>query len=433
MCDTVVATGVATAGGVVFAKNSDREPSEAQVVEIHDAVAHAPGASTRCTYVSVLAAPLTHAVLLCRPHWMWGAEMGVNDQGVAVGNEAVFTHAPRQELGLLGMDLVRLVLERADSAEGGVSVLTELLEQHGQGGPAGHRDKHFVYDNSFIVADPADAWVVETANRAWVAKRVRGVRAISNGLTLRDDWDRASSGLAARARDWKLSPGGGRVDFARTFGDPLMTRAAAARLRRACTESFLARRSGAITVSDAMSALRQHGRHAGGGVFTSVCAHASWWPTRRAGQTTGSLVCRLSDARSTHFVTATAAPCTSVFKPVWLDAGLPDLGPVPRDRCDTRAVWWRHERLHRRALADLDDFLTRFAPERDALERRLTERALAVEAGGSAARRALSDEAFALADALDEAWLERLPRRPLAGPLRGRYWRRLDRRAHLEP
>jgi dipeptidase len=427
MCDTVVASSEVTrAGRSIFAKNSDREPGEAQVVELHGS-ARATSERTRCTYISIPSVHRTRQVLLCRPHWMWGAEMGANDASVVVGNEAVFTRAPREPLALLGMDLVRLVLERADSAAHGVEIVTALLEEHGQGGPAGHRDKRFVYDNSFIIADPEDAWVVETAERAWVAKRVRGVRAISNGLTLRDDWDRSSSGLSAKARDFGLSPGKGRIDFARTFGNPWMTRAAAAAARRGCNEAFLGACGPNITLGDAMAALREHGRRPGRGLLPSVCAHAGWSPARRACQTTGSLVSELSAGQSVHWVTATAAPCTSLFKPIWLDAGLPEHGPTPRDRFDARALWWRHELVHRRALADLPGFLARFSAERDAIESRLI-----AEAAARSAPLSLSRAAFDEGDTLDGRAMEWLAPGSPESLLDRRFWRRIDRRAKLD-
>ena len=79
MCDTVA---VVTSGGVLFGKNSDREPSEAQAVE--HVPARAPGAGAqRCTDWEVPAAGRARAVFLSRPSWMWGAEMGVNEDGVA--------------------------------------------------------------------------------------------------------------------------------------------------------------------------------------------------------------------------------------------------------------------------------------------------------------------------------------------------------------
>ena len=43
MCDTLVSL---TGDGVLFAKNSDRDPNEAQVVRWHPAADHAFGSST---------------------------------------------------------------------------------------------------------------------------------------------------------------------------------------------------------------------------------------------------------------------------------------------------------------------------------------------------------------------------------------------------
>src|SRR5690606_16780493 len=99
---------------------------------------------------------------------------------------------------LIGMDLVRLGLERATSAAEAIDVMTALLERHGQGGAAESPGGE-PYWSSFLVADPAEAWVLETSGTSWAARRTGagGGVAISNRLSLGDDWDRASADVAA--------------------------------------------------------------------------------------------------------------------------------------------------------------------------------------------------------------------------------------------
>lgn len=76
--------------------------------------------------------------------------MGANECGVVIGNEAVWTTEPTRSKGLLGMDLVRLGLERGASAMKALQVIVELLSQYGQGGNcAEHLTMN--YHNSFLI------------------------------------------------------------------------------------------------------------------------------------------------------------------------------------------------------------------------------------------------------------------------------------------
>lgn len=50
----------------------------------------------------------TYGVILSKPAWMWGCEMGANDQGVVIGNGIVLTKVESEEKkSLLGTDLTR--------------------------------------------------------------------------------------------------------------------------------------------------------------------------------------------------------------------------------------------------------------------------------------------------------------------------------------
>lgn len=114
MCDTLI---LRHQGQTWFAKNSDREPAEPQRLLRLPAVRNDPEARLRTTYLDIPQTAQRHALVISQPSWIWGAEMGVNEHGVAIGNEAVFTKLTRQRgTALLGMDLLRLGLERGASA-----------------------------------------------------------------------------------------------------------------------------------------------------------------------------------------------------------------------------------------------------------------------------------------------------------------------------
>src|SRR5690625_4718349 len=170
MCDTMVTF---TDHGVLFAKNSDRDPNESQIIEWHPARDHPDGASVATTWVTIPQVAHTNAVVLSRPWWIWGAEMGANSHGVVIGNEAVFTTAKlKGPRGLIGMDLLRLGLERAASAPEAVEVIVALLQTYGQAGPHSHENPRFSYHNSFLIADPTQAIVLETAGKSWATEQV---------------------------------------------------------------------------------------------------------------------------------------------------------------------------------------------------------------------------------------------------------------------
>ena len=413
MCDTLVATPEVTADGVmIFGKNSDREPNEAQYLYFAPAARHAAGSSVRCTYIEIPQVRHTYAVLLSRPFWMWGAEMGANQHGVVIGNEAVFSKVPAsKEKALLGMDLLRLGLERGRSAQEALHVITDLLETHGQGGKAGYT-RELYYHNSFIIADAKEAWVLETVARHWAAKRVQGVYTISNGLTLGNDFDLSSMDLVSHAVRMGWCKSRDDFDFAACYSDFVYTRFSASRSRCGRTTGLLLAQKGGITPQTIMAALRDHGETAGAGWRTDqgladpkVCMHAGFGPVR-VDQSVGSQVSTLHPEAPVHFFTGTSAPCTSLFKPVWMDAPLPEMGPEPTGVYDPATLYWQHERLHRATLSDYPNLIQLFQPALKELEARFVQGALERAGGPAAERKAYMDQCFAEAAAAEAAWLE---------------------------
>ena len=416
MCDTFVALGNSTLdGSVIFAKNSDREPNEAHQIVLIPASDHLPGSMVKCTYIDVPQVEHTYAVLLARPFWIWGAEMGTNEHGVVIGNEAVFTKAPMEKkAGLIGMDFIRLALERSRTAEEALYGIIELLETYGQGGNCGFQHPMY-YHNSYIIADQTDAWVLETAEKNWAAEKVVDIRSISNALTIGATWDMASTDLVSYAIDRGWCKRKADFHFANCYSDTLYTPLSDAHRRQTCSTELLKQKKGHITVKTMMSVLRSHALEDPGGNYrpdkgitgSSVCMHAGFGPVRGS-QSVGSMISHLAAGEPVHWLTGTSAPCTSVFKPVWIEAGLPDIGPAPDGTYDQATLFWRHELLHRDLLRNYRKGMDVIQAERDSLEDEFIQQSASLRERNADQRLLYSQSCFSQAELAEKAWLAQI-------------------------
>jgi secernin len=342
MCDTLCVVGD---GRTLFGKNSDRPRAEAQVLDVH--APRPAGGMLRTTYLEIDDTG-AHALVGSRPAWMWGFEHGVNEHRVAIGNERVYTTADPKAVpaALTGMDLVRLGLERGATADEALDVITALIESHGQGG-SGEESADEPYWSSFLVADPQGAWVLETSDRTWVARRVDDGAAISNRVSLGVEWDRSSSDVVA----------GTDVD---TWLDPVIP-TAASDVRLEATRACVATGASALGAADIVATLRHHGTRPWGAPGTDGAVEPppspdapGWsgftvcWHLRGILSTTASIVAELPADPGTamRVWAALGSPCASVYVPIEVT---PDGAPAAMG---DPATWARFAALRDRVEDD---------------------------------------------------------------------------------
>jgi len=366
MCDTfVVLPKVNGDGSLIFAKNSDRSPNEPHIVVSLPAKKYdlAAAPEVTLTYLTIPQAAHTHAVTLLKPSWIWGAEMGFNEYGVNIGNEAVFT---REKMNgsdaLTGMDLLRLALERTATAKAALHLIIDLIAQYGQGGNCGY-DHKFYYHNSFLIADRYCAYVLETAGKYYAVKVVEDYYAISNCLSIGEDYSFVHPDAETYARAKGYLKKEEKFDFAKAFSDKLYTRFAKGCERRVCVTEALKSAAGGMTAQDAMGILRSHQpkKRADGASVGSVCMHAGGLV---GDQTTGSYVARLREDSAEYYITGTSLPCLSIFKPYLPGKMLP--GSIQSDT-DSLRYWYTAEKLHRYLLSGQAE-KSAYLQEKDALE-----------------------------------------------------------------
>ncbi|XP_062287190.1 secernin-3 [Scomber scombrus] len=325
-CDTFVALPPSTEGQrIVFGKNSDRPCDEVQEVVYFPAKDCAEGEKVECTYIEIEQAAHTYAVVLSKPAWLWGAEMGANEHQVCIGNEAVWGRESADgDEALLGMDLVRLGLERADTAEKAVDVIAELLKKYGQGGSCLEDESGFTYHNSFLISDRKEAWVLETSGKYWAAERVEGgYRNISNQYSITTKIDKEHPGMREYAQSQGWWDGKTQFNFATAYSFMTTARIDASGSRYCEGKKLLEKSNGHITAETMMDILRD--KESGinmEGMFMTTGSMVSVVPTN-------------PDLPGVHYFTATPDPERSVFKPFifvkyiegdWKDTASPSYG-----------------------------------------------------------------------------------------------------------
>jgi len=345
MCDTLA---FRTGTGLVFAKNSDRPPGESQVLVAHRARAARDALDTQYLRIADEGA---YALVASHPTWLWGAEHGLNEHGVVIGNELIWTvDDPRaQPKGLLGMDLVRLGLERGRTADTALEAVTAALTEHGQGG-SGQHGQDDPYFSSFLIADANGGWVLETSARTWAARPIGDGSSISNRVSLTTDWTVASP---------DVQPG---ADFDHWRSPKIPTGIADHRLAatRACVARRALARDSAV-VPEVVATLRDHGHGPWGeptgsaaddserralpparaedGRNVTVCMHVGDYQA-----TTASFVVDLRVDAPPRAWACLGSPCVSIYVPLFPPA-------VPTTLSDA-AQWQRFARLRDRVETD---------------------------------------------------------------------------------
>lgn len=377
MCDTMVATPEITKNGnMLFAKNSDREPNEAQALIRIPRTKHT-AKQVQTTYIQIPQVRQTNEIILSKPFWMWGAEMGANEHGLVIGNEAVFTKVkfPKKNTGLTGMDMLRLTLERKQNARSAFEFLTSLISDYSQDACGGYQDKKFFYHNSFIIADAKEAFVLESAGHQWAAINVQGFRSISNGLTIECEYDYSSDHLIDFAKKKGWIKKGKDFNFREVYSESFLTYFSKGKARQANSMEAGKKCGNNLSANNMMSILRSHAGAKTGTKFRpsisgmdSLCLHASG--ITAPSQTTGSLVAEIRKKEpSTYWFTGSAAPCLSIFKPFFIPGKNlhSDSFIQPSESFDD-SLWWRSEKLHRMALKNYEKVHGIMAKERDHLE-----------------------------------------------------------------
>jgi secernin len=247
-----------------------------------------------------------------------------------------------------------------------------------------------------LIADPQEAWVLETSGRRWAARSAE-VTSLTNHLTLGSDWRIGSRDLDSFARSQGWWNEKGRLDVARSYRHPdVPGRISEGRLRR--SRELLEAGGGEIDGEYLQDVLRDHldgGAAPPSGAtpederYYTLCMHSE-----PVGTTTASLIAPLPTDRTAAWPVwvSFGTPCTGIFLPVYLGGAIPELLSKGGESPEDDSAWWVMHELQEAASRDFARYTPLLRREWASLEEKIDIERRGVESSARVATVSGDDE-----------------------------------------
>ncbi len=207
--DMVAASMQASANQTtLFALNHYAANSESASLVLQPGQTHEPGENSTFGQLRLPEPRQSAKVLGLQSSGQWGYEYGVNEHRVAIGVAPWDARFPDAKPVFQGADLVRLMLERSQSAHGAIDTAIDLLSRHAE--------EESSRGNVFLVADSNEAFVFETCGKHWALLECGPTRVVTDTAMIRQDWHRLAPGLATKMIETcRWADDGSKLDFVR--------------------------------------------------------------------------------------------------------------------------------------------------------------------------------------------------------------------------
>lgn len=281
--------------------------------------------------------------------------VGMNEKGVSLSCN--WMHAKSnvvKEKGIRRYALRQIVLEQAASAREAVELIGRFVEEYGQADWSGL---------TFNLTDKNEAWVVETTQKHWVAKKLGDdeIIAIANRFIISDDYDLSSEGLIefAEQKGW-YHPKKEKFSFRKAFGKTDLLEQDYDIKREQRVYQLLKSSKGKISYQNLFNVLQD--RYQGTADYTPPLDFENWREaseqkkvprTINSNLTQSTFVTQhrtnMPDELQNIFWIGLANTRYSGYFPIYSSSTAIDASySYPQQSCTNKSAWWSYRNLQRK-------------------------------------------------------------------------------------